>query len=162
MASEKPDRIYSTVKQSFSHGRTRTVQVEIIPSTKPRPEKKRTALPKEKKKTSPTITVAKPLAKKTVDAKVRKHKKKKTDNRKRSPAGSSLLSSTSGRSRLVDVPTKVKGQKRSAFRRASSGARVTSTGLSAGMPGNEDVDPPTRSSSSTPMDRWRDQIGIKR
>src|SRR5581483_3845171 len=147
--------IYSTVRQSFSHGRSRVVQVEIIPSTQPRFKKKKRV--KAKTKALQTSAVATSPAGKFATNKGRSLKKKSKRHRKRLSGKPSFLSSTTAKSRLI-ASGKIKGLRKLPSTGVARGAVIGSVGLSAGLPGNEDVDPPSRRSTSTPADRWRDRL----
>jgi hypothetical protein len=152
MTAEKPDRIYSTVRQSFSRGRSRIVQVEIIPSTELRSKKRRSR--KVQKKAKQAVALAVSPAEKSATGRVHKLKK---NARGKSRAKPSFLSSTSARSRIIGSG-KIKGLKKSSSGGVAKGGGAGNVGLSAGLPGNEDVDPPVGRSTSTPGDRWRDRL----
>jgi hypothetical protein len=63
--------------------------------------------------------------------------------------------STAGAGASAGGPPKTKGPKKSKRGRVKRGGFGEP---SAGLPGNEEVDPPRRSSVSTPASRWLDQI----
>jgi hypothetical protein len=155
MTAKKQDRIYSNVRQSFSHGRSRLVQVEIIPSAQPRSKKKRRR--KAKKKALQAVAAAVSPAEQAGTGKRHQLKKKQRGNRKRSRGKPSFLSSALSRSRIIRSG-KIKGLKKSSSGGVAKGGGAGFAGLSAGLPGNEDVDPPARRSTSTPADRWRDRL----
>ena len=112
-------------------------------------------LPKKKKKRAALL--AGPETVKAAAKKAAKKAAKRTPQKQSfsKPAKPSFLNSLAAKSRLAAEPIRVKGSKRRAAR-GTGGRSLSSVGLSAGMPGNEDVDPPKRVSQSTPADRWRD------
>lgn len=144
-------RIHSTVRQSFSHGRVRVVEVERILLGDTGPGRPVLHLTKKKKKR------AAPLARpETVKAASKKAAKRTLQKRSSSrPAKPSFLNSFPAKSGLGEESISMKGPRRRVTR-GGGGRSPSSVGLSAGMPGNEDVDPPKRVSQSTPADRWRD------
>jgi hypothetical protein len=169
MTFRKPDRILTVVQQSLGK-RTRPVQVEIIPSAQPKLKKKRR--PHKVKNTrsqNPVMTIP-------------EDKSKKVGKPKRRRSGSSFLGSTPARSPIAigkskkrglgpsssdshagtsppaGGPSKAEGPKKSKRGQVSRAGWSGYGEPSAGLPGNEEADPPRRSSGSTPGDRWLDQI----
>ena len=77
--------------------------------------------------------------------------------RKGTPAKPSFMSSLPKKSLIADVPSSTKESKRT----PPSGRRgrwKNPISLSAGMPGNEDVDPPVRRSTSAAAERLRERL----
>jgi hypothetical protein len=142
------------VTQSFSHGRKKIVQVE-----------KRRVLDKIPK--SRSFKVKADYDGKLSAAFEKRKPKQTTKNRKSSKArkktsaqpqrkpGPSFLNSTSAKSKLKRNPESIGAPPDHAnlteFRSSVFDAQ------SAGMPGNEEIDPPQRTSFSTPSTRYLDQ-----
>jgi hypothetical protein len=159
MTEKNRDRIYSTARQSFSHGRSRVVQVEIIPSNQPRSKKKRRR--KEKKVASPAATAAALSTAKTSGGHKVRERRDDKGNRSTLSSKPPFFNSASA---VACIPSA--DMANSPKKGPSGGARKGGGGTfgkpSAGLPGNEHVDPPVRRSPSTAADRWRAQLNRNR
>jgi hypothetical protein len=141
-SNRQSNRVHSIVRQPFSIGKSRAVRVERPPANRPmRKTEKQTLPPIANKKTPSDVTVAGAPIKKTIIGKRSKHEKKKAQLRRATRP--SFFGSTGEKSPLVEFPTHIKGRKRSRSKGASKGPYVSYVEISAGLPGNEDVDPPT-------------------
>ena len=145
MPIERPAKIHTVALQSLGK-KTRVVEVEIIPSADPGTKPHRR---KRKSKAKPSAAKVEKMQKgKTPTGSPRKVVKTKT---KRLQAATP--DSTKANAKLKE---KTKSGKRSAG--VTGSVRGGFGEGSAGLPGNEELDPPRRSSGSTPASRWLDQI----
>ena len=87
--------------------------------------------------------------------------KKKAISARKARKKPSFLDSTPMRPSVIGLLKKTRKSKNKGRSGGSGGGFTKHAETSAGLPGNEHIDPPKRTSSSTPMSRWRDQIGIK-
>lgn len=157
-------RTVANVRQSLSHGRSRTVQVEVVSiagsQLKLGPQKKRAQSGTASSRGQPA---AKP-APKQAQPKKADPPKKKSSKRSRKPSFFNSIpkappSATVPKTAQLAAAKNGKQKKPSLVKRAKKGSKTSFVGVSAGLPGYEHVDPPTRSSSSTPAERWLRQIG---
>jgi hypothetical protein len=135
-----------------------TVEVERIPSRKQESERAELAPSKKQKSKNAAVVgaAAKKKAKKLSKKRLARLKRKR---RRRMPSFSNL---PAGKSRInPNVPESSRvnqlgpgGSKPLSRPKWGGRGYAAYSGLSAGMPGNEEVDPPRRS-SSTPADRAR-------
>jgi hypothetical protein len=178
------DRAY-TVKQSLSHGRTRAVQVEKRPIThnedglkpeipsrgqeeKLESHEARMSHRKHRQKRKSRHGVLSPRGRKktrsyTVARDKRSHSGRKQRRHKQKRARSSAppsLGSIPAKSRLDSTPPLIAKKAQRTRGRARVGRGFTRLEGSAGLPSDEHLDPPRRSTRSTPLDRWRDQMGF--
>jgi hypothetical protein len=146
------------VAQKLRGGRVRSVAVEV---KSPRPSDGKTA------------TRLEVVRKISENAAAKKARKRAAKRRKRAPTTDTPSMRKEekmalGRLRNAIVSaagslvSRGKGPNLRGSTRVAMGQHETGDELSAGTPGNEDVDPPSRRSRSTPADRYRDQMEFLR
>jgi hypothetical protein len=146
-------RTQSRVVQSFSHGRKHIVEVERIPSREGKHERPVLHLPKKKRKKQVAPVVPREAVKTAPKPTVKKKPRRRVARQMRAPAKPSFSNLPVAKSRLAEEMVSARKSKRQVIR--LGGGNAGHIELSAGMPGNEDVDPPRRISMSTPADRAR-------
>jgi hypothetical protein len=147
MLPEKSARITTALQRLDK--RTRVVEVEVIPAAEPKLKQRR-----KKDKSSAASPKRFASAKRKGDQSS-PSETKSTKEKKRKAPKPSFLGATPSKSNLADPPRIRRGKQakgKAASLRGGFGE------ASAGLPGNEEVDPPRRFSGSTPASRWLDQI----